>query len=102
MRKYIISFTILMLTLSNVFFLYGWIDRSISLDYSNQSFESCNDDLLKLKLIVKYELKGRSKISIIEDVKKSGLNDDLLIKEGGVYLGNTEFIFNNNSLVDVE
>ena len=91
-----------MLTLSNVFFLYNWIDRSISLGYSNQSFESCNNDLLKLKLIVKYELKGRGKISIIEDIKKSKLNDDLLIKEGRVYLGNTELIFNNNSLVDVE
>ncbi|EBF5079943.1 immunity protein 58, partial [Salmonella enterica] len=39
--------------LSNIFILYNWIDSSISLTYSKQSFEDCSNDLSLLTAVAK-------------------------------------------------
>lgn len=86
----------------NVFFLYNWIDRSISMSYLNQSFDDCNNDLSMLKMLVKSEFKGMKKESILQQLDKDKLNESTLIKGGVLYLGNTEFIFNDGILIDIK
>lgn len=88
--------------LSNIFILYNWIDRSISLTYSKQSFEDCSNDLSLLTAVVKGEFKGKNNKYIQQQFMDEGLDDYLLIKNNVMYLGNTEFIFDDSILVDVK
>ncbi|WP_064558302.1 Imm58 family immunity protein [Buttiauxella brennerae] len=96
-----ISLTVLSIFF-NVFFLYNWIDRSISLSYSNQSFDDCNNDLSMLKTLVKSEFKGMDEKNILQQLERNELNKSTLIKGGVLYLGNTEFIFYDGILIDIK
>lgn len=95
----IISITSL---LSNIFLLYNWIDRSISLSYSRQSVDDCSSELSLLTEVVKGELNGKSKEYVQQKFMGRSLNASLLIKDNVMYLGNTEFIFNDGILIDVK
>ncbi|EGB4498727.1 hypothetical protein H7M91_004678, partial [Salmonella enterica] len=88
--------------LSNIFILYNWIDSSISLTYSKQSFEDCSNDLSLLTAVAKGEFKGKNNKYIQQHFMDEGLDDYLLIKNNVIYLGNTEFIFDDSVLVDVK
>ncbi|WP_394571045.1 Imm58 family immunity protein [Citrobacter amalonaticus] len=88
--------------LSNIFLLYDLIDRSISLSYSRQSVDNCSNDLSLLTAVVKGELNGKNKKYIEQKFMGESLNDSLLIKNNVMYLGNTEFIFNDGILIDVK
>lgn len=85
-----------------MFLLYNLIDRSISLAYSRQSVDNCSNDLSLLTAVVKGELNGKNKKYIQQQFIGEGLNDSLLIKNNVMYLGNTEFIFNDGILIDVK
>lgn len=87
--------------LFNMFLLYNWIDRSISLTYSEQSVDDCSNDLSLLTVVIKGELKGKSDKYIQKQFMNEGLADSLLIKDHAIYLGNTEFRFNDGILIDV-
>ncbi|HGP0799123.1 TPA: hypothetical protein ACLFL6_004623, partial [Salmonella enterica subsp. salamae serovar 50:b:z6] len=67
-----------------------------------QSVDNCSDDLSLLTAVVKGELKGKDKKYIQQQLMGEGLNDSLLIKNNVMYLGNTEFIFNDGILIDVK
>lgn len=100
--KYKIILTITMISvLFNMFFLYNWLDRSISLTYSEQSVDDCTNDLSLLTVVVKGELEGKGSEYIKRLFMNEGLTDSLLIKDHVFYLGNIEFIFNNGVLIDV-
>ncbi|ECG8592442.1 hypothetical protein FNI11_22465 [Salmonella enterica subsp. salamae] len=101
MKFKIILIILITSLLSNVFLLYNLIDRSISLAYSGQSVDNCSNDLSLLTAVVKGELKGKDK-KYIQQLMGEGLNDSLLIKNNVMYLGNTEFIFNDGILIDVK
>ncbi|HAE2268915.1 TPA_asm: hypothetical protein GND82_003526 [Salmonella enterica subsp. salamae serovar 60:g,m,t:z6] len=102
MKFKIILIILIISLLSNVFLLYNLIDRSISLAYSGQSVDNYSNDLSLLTAVVKGELKGKDKKYIQQQLMGEGLNDSLLIKNNAMYLGNTEFIFNDGILIDVK
>ncbi|EJV4167349.1 hypothetical protein N6D82_004329, partial [Salmonella enterica] len=74
----------------------------ISLAYSGQSVDNCSNDLSLLTAVVKGELKGKDKKYVQQQLMGKDLNDSLLIKNNVMYLGNTEFIFNDGILIDVK
>lgn len=86
----------------NIFLSYNWIDRSISLTYSKQSVEDCSNDLFLLTALAKGEFKGKNNKYIHQKIINEGLHNNLLIKNNVMYLGNTQFIFNDGILVDVK
>lgn len=102
MKFKIILIILIISLLSNVFLLYNLIDRSISLAYSGQSVDNCSNDLSLLTAVVKGELKGKDKKYVQQQLMGEYLNDSLLIKNNVMYLGNTEFIFNDGILIDVK
>ncbi|EIE0701175.1 hypothetical protein LCU81_004658, partial [Salmonella enterica] len=55
-----------------------------------------------LTAVAKGEFKGKNNKYIQQHFMDEGLDDYLLIKNNVIYLGNTEFIFDDSVLVDVK
>lgn len=86
----------------NLFLLYNWIDRSISLSYSEQSIGVCSKDLKLTKTLLIGELKHYRKKDVIGKINENHLNDSMIDNGGELYLGEMEFIFEDGFVIDIK
>lgn len=109
MKKSTVILSILSVLLSILcfFFFYMWIDRSITLTYTELSYDEALASNEKLARIVLKEWKGKSASAVERKLKMiaEDINDNTaLIKweDGFLCFNNIQFVFEEGKLIGVD
>jgi len=107
-KKFIILIAFIFLLIACSWFAYLWIDRSITLSYTNQEFESCIKSENALASLLEQEWRGKKKsevIKILQNEVDKDLNKKsfLIIKNDGeeIWLNQIRFNFENDRLKNI-
>ena len=74
---------------------YLWIDRSISLAYSKQSFESTNNAMRRVELVLEREWKGLPEAEVLKRLKAAYPQEaEVVVKQEGSVIWLDEVSFN--------
>lgn len=103
----ILSILFVLLPILYFFFFYMWIDRSITLTYTELSYDEAVDSNEKLARIVLKEWKGKSASAVERKLKMiaEDINDNTtLIKweDGFLCFNNIQFVFEEGKLIGVD
>ncbi|MFO6296145.1 Imm58 family immunity protein [Rahnella selenatireducens] len=109
MKKTTAILTILLFLslISCVCFAYLWIDRSITLSYSEKCVNNSTQTTNALEILLEKEWFGESTKSVLEKVKtqlKSTQNENEIIKKDDgnvIWVGNIKLSFSNDRLIKV-
>lgn len=85
---------------SNLFWLYGAIDQSVSLKYSEMSFESAQSNYEQILVLANKSLIGLSAIEAIELVGKDIHGLDPFIKEKCLIFGQICLRLNTENIIE--
>lgn len=103
----ILSILLLLSLISCVCFAYLWVDRSITLSYSEKCVNNSTQKTNALEILLEKEWFGKSKKSVLEKVK-TGLKtteqeNEIIQKDDGniIWVDNMKISFSNDKLIKI-
>ncbi|WP_310889438.1 Imm58 family immunity protein [Delftia sp. UME58] len=90
-----------------VFLSYSNVDKSITLSYSNQGYESARVDIDNLVVLIEREWVGMD-VEVVQDkmknatINKKGIIPQIKMEDDLIWYGDVRFIFSSGKLEKIE
>jgi hypothetical protein len=92
---FLVSFAILLF--SNAFWVYGYVDRSVTISYMREGMRSAEEDLISLKNLLPTVMQSQSKADILALLRRTNPKAFIVDTDSTISIGQLVFHFDRNS-----